>query len=160
MQRSKHLITDGPFPGRSGQRERLVGEGLARSRGLGRPPQQFNGVNLGDVSGDGDVNAGDASLVKQFVNGNTSLTDAQKTRADVDGDGQVTANDADLILKYAVESIDTFPIQSQNGGGGGNGNGELPVKTGQNRMIAGVPNSAVYVGGGLLAVAAIALLSR
>ena len=60
----------------------------------------------GDVNGDGEVNAVDASLVLReyaLLSGETqsgSFTEAQKKAADIDGNGFVDAVDASRILSY------------------------------------------------------------
>lgn len=63
----------------------------------------------GDVDGDGEVTAADASMILRYTQGLTALTDAQKEAADVNGDGVVDAKDAEMILMYLVRlvSIDT-----------------------------------------------------
>ena len=65
----------------------------------------------GDVSGNGQVTAYDASLVLRYVVGLTNLSEEQRQAADVTGDGTVTALDAALILQYTVGLITQFPIQ-------------------------------------------------
>ena len=57
-------------------------------------------VKLGDVNGDGEINAVDAAMVYAYYNGKLELTAEQLTAADVNGDGEVNAVDASLI--YAV----------------------------------------------------------
>lgn len=62
---------------------------------------------LGDVNGDGNITAQDASLVLQLVAKKvTSETEGVTYgAADVNGDGQVTAQDASLILQYVAKKI-------------------------------------------------------
>ncbi|MCR4644825.1 MAG: leucine-rich repeat protein [Oscillospiraceae bacterium] len=62
---------------------------------------------LGDINGDGVVNASDAAkvLIAAAVIGagkDPGLTDAQKKAADVNGDGTTNASDAAIILQYAA----------------------------------------------------------
>lgn len=61
---------------------------------------------LGDVNGDGMVDAGDAAdiLVEAALNGagESAFTDEQKALADVNGDGIVEAADSAIILQYAA----------------------------------------------------------
>ena len=61
----------------------------------------------GDVDGDGDVTAQDASLVLQLVAGKITPSTAGVAygAADVDGDGDVTAQDASLILQHVAGKI-------------------------------------------------------
>jgi len=54
---------------------------------------------IGDVNGDGKINARDAKLVLQYFNGKVELTEEQKAKADVNGDGKINARDAKLILQ-------------------------------------------------------------
>jgi len=83
---------------------------------IGRDPRPGG---LGDVSGDGKVTAGDASLARQIATGSKTPVNGEAERADVDGDGNVTSHDADLIQEYVAHSINEFPAESS----GGNGNG-------------------------------------
>jgi len=66
------------------------------------------GGEIGDVNGDGKINAIDASLILQFdakLIGETALNTAL---ADVSGDGKVNAIDASLILQYDAKLITDF----------------------------------------------------
>ena len=89
----------------------------------GSPPLPYNvayeagqlnvgNLMLGDVQGNGVVDAGDASLVLQAVVGSFTLNSVQVVAADVDGNGEVQAADASLILQYVVGKIDQFPAES------------------------------------------------
>jgi len=63
---------------------------------------------LGDVNGDGIVNAFDVVLAKQgLVNGVTDA--AEKKAIDVDGDGEIGVNDLVLISEFALNKISAFP---------------------------------------------------
>jgi hypothetical protein len=66
----------------------------------------------GDVSGDGNVTAYDASLVLQFVVGLRNLSSVERKAADVTNDGNVTALDAALILQHTVGLITQFPVET------------------------------------------------
>ena len=62
---------------------------------------------IGDVDGDGTVNASDAAeaLIAAAIlgaGGDPELTEAQQTAADVNGDGDINAADATIILQYAA----------------------------------------------------------
>ena len=63
-------------------------------------------VQLGDVNGDGEITAQDASLVLQNVAGKIELSAGQIGAADVNGDGNITAQDASLILQKVAGKID------------------------------------------------------
>ncbi len=67
---------------------------------------------LGDVDGNGLVQAADASLILQYVVGLKTLTAAQLAAADVNGDGVVSAYDASWILHYVVYG--TWPSSSRS----------------------------------------------
>ena len=60
----------------------------------------------GDVNGDGQVTAQDASLVLQHVAGKVALDGSDLVAADVNADGNVTAQDASLILQKVAGKID------------------------------------------------------
>ncbi len=73
-------------------------------------------VNMGDVDGDGKVNAKDALLALRMAVGKYDATDAEKLAADVDEDGKVDAKDALEMLKFAVgkpSKLDKFyPVEA------------------------------------------------
>ena len=61
--------------------------------------------SLGDLDGDGIVDASDASSVlleyaAKSTGGKSDLNDAQKKAADVNDDGLIDASDASAILAY------------------------------------------------------------
>ena len=58
---------------------------------------------MGDVDGNGTVNAVDALLALRHAEGKTALTDAQIAAADMNEDRVVDAKDALRILKKAVK---------------------------------------------------------
>ena len=71
---------------------------------------------LGDVSGNGEVSAYDASLVLQGVVGLITLPDPEwpafvLTTADVTGNGAISALDASWILQYSVGIANRFPVE-------------------------------------------------
>lgn len=71
-------------------------------------------VLYGDVSGDGNITAYDASLIFKVVVGILNLNDPNYPyltleRADVTGNGTVSAMDAALVLQYSVGLITKFP---------------------------------------------------
>jgi|GEM_PF-4398450 len=63
----------------------------------------------GDVSGNGEVTAYDASLVLRYVVGLIELSLEARNAADVSGNKTITALDAALILQYTVQLITSFP---------------------------------------------------
>ncbi len=74
-----------------------------------RPHVIVNLNILGDISGDGNITAYDASLALQYVVGLIELLLEQQYAADVTGDNIVTALDAALILQYSAGLITEFP---------------------------------------------------
>ena len=62
---------------------------------------------VGDVNGNGVVNASDAEAILHYIAGTKSI-DPYKDRADVNKDGAVTSVDAQLIRQYQAGSITTF----------------------------------------------------
>lgn len=69
---------------------------------------QENTGLLGDVNGDGNINAKDATLVLQHAIDLIHLTEEQVRIADVNKDGNINAKDATLILQYAIGIIEGF----------------------------------------------------
>jgi hypothetical protein len=57
-------------------------------------------IVIGDINGDGKINATDALIIKRYIAGNVTLTDAQKSAADINGDGRINATDSLLIKRY------------------------------------------------------------
>ena len=57
---------------------------------------------LGDVNGDGSVNANDALLLMRYALGLVPASALDLTVADVNHDGNVNANDALMIMRYAL----------------------------------------------------------
>lgn len=66
-------------------------------------------IVLGDVNGDGEIKASDASLIQQYAV-NISIAGFDEKAADVNGDGKITAGDASLVLQYATGIITEFKI--------------------------------------------------
>jgi hypothetical protein len=65
---------------------------------------------LGDVNNDGSINVLDVVLVKGYVLGLTTLTEAQKETADVNRDGAVNVLDVTLITQMSLGLITEFPV--------------------------------------------------
>ena len=63
-------------------------------------PDEPGDVTLGDVDGNGTVNAADAVMVLRSDAGLTTLTAEQTAAADINGDGTVNASDAVQILRF------------------------------------------------------------
>lgn len=63
---------------------------------------------LGNVNGDGKINADDAVLVLRYAVELTEFNETQKLAADVSKDGRINADDAVLILRFAVNLITEF----------------------------------------------------
>ena len=55
---------------------------------------------LGDVNGDGTIDAADAVMIQRYDSGLTTLTDEQLAAADINADGLVDAADAVKIQRY------------------------------------------------------------
>ncbi len=68
----------------------------------------YEGPVLGDVTGDGDISAYDASLTAQHAFGLITLSPEELLRADVTGNDDVSIYDASLIAQYAIGLIDGF----------------------------------------------------
>ena len=64
----------------------------------------------GDVSGNGEITAYDASLVLQHVVSLRELSAIEQEAADVTGDDTISALDAALILQYTVGLRTSFPV--------------------------------------------------
>tara|TARA_Y100000310_G_scaffold60402_1_gene55742 strand:- start:255 stop:3929 length:3675 start_codon:yes stop_codon:yes gene_type:complete len=73
---------------------------------------KFLFLSLGDVSQNGEITSYDASLILQYMVGNTDLDAAQLWNADVSGYEGVSAYDASLIQQYMVGLIDIFPADT------------------------------------------------
>ncbi len=59
-------------------------------------------VLLGDLDGDGNVNAKDTNMLKRVFAGVISLTEEQRIAADLDGDCKVNSLDANLLIRVAT----------------------------------------------------------
>ena len=68
-------------------------------------------ILYGDVDGNGEIQAYDASLTLQKVIELIDFETWQITAADVDGNGEIQAYDASLILQYLASLIDSFPVE-------------------------------------------------
>ncbi len=60
-------------------------------------------IKMGDVNGDGNIDAKDALMVLKAAVDKVDLTDSQAKAADVNKDGKIDAKDALEILKHSVD---------------------------------------------------------
>lgn len=65
----------------------------------------------GDVTGDGEITAYDASWILEHTVGARTLVGPDSVAADVSGMSGISPYDASLILQYAVDIIDRFPVE-------------------------------------------------
>jgi hypothetical protein len=96
-------------------------------------------VLLGDVTGNGEVSALDATRVLQAHVGQSPprpLSDRDSTAADVTADGSIAPLDASAILRFVVGDIDSFS-EVQNGGG----SSEALATTGSANLTWGEPST-------------------
>ena len=70
----------------------------------------FTRLNLGDISGDGEVTVNDVVLAMRHILGQATLNSDKLLLADVNGDGEIDIRDVTLIMRYALGIIDTFPV--------------------------------------------------
>jgi len=68
-------------------------------------------TKYGDMSGDGNVTAFDASIILRAVVGAIKFGPEERENADVTANGTVTALDAAAILQYTVGLIQKFPVE-------------------------------------------------
>ena len=68
----------------------------------------LSGVLLGDVNGDGKVNAGDLTKLARIVAKIDALDDSLKSVADVTKDGSVNAGDLTMLARYVAKIITSF----------------------------------------------------
>ncbi len=90
----------------------LLGEGVAEKLdACVAALEEALKVKMGDVNGDGIIDAKDALIVLKIAVDKYTATDAEKTAADVNEDQKIDAKDALEILKYAVKkpsALDKF----------------------------------------------------
>ena len=65
-------------------------------------------VVKGDVNGDGEVDALDTGIVRQYVNATRDLVGVYALAADVNSDGEIDSLDSLQILKYRAAKINVF----------------------------------------------------
>ena len=66
----------------------------------------------GDISGDGEISALDASVLLQYIVGLIPLGSSGLAAADVTGNGTISPLDATFILQFAVGLISQFPADT------------------------------------------------
>ena len=62
----------------------------------------------GDVNGDGEVDALDTGIVRQYINATRDLVGVYAAAADVNSDGEIDSLDSLQILKYRAAKINAF----------------------------------------------------
>ncbi len=77
------------------------------------PENEQNGYEnpihkVGDVYGDGQINARDVVLSMQYMMREVTLTEAQVKAADVNNDGVVDIRDVVLLMQYILRLVDSF----------------------------------------------------
>ncbi len=82
---------------------------------IAEPVQIAVGFPYGDITGNGEVTAYDASFVFKHALGLDSLNEQQQKIADVSGDALITEFDVSLILQFVVGIIDLFPVEQSAG---------------------------------------------
>jgi len=71
-------------------------------------------TKYGDMSGDGNVTAFDASIILRAIVGIIEFGPEERENADVSNNGTVTALDAALILQKTVGLIQKFPVELED----------------------------------------------
>lgn len=83
---------------------------------------------VGDVDGNGTINASDALLILNYTANDAELFENQIKLADVNLDGIVDSKDALLIFKYAIGTVKSLPYAedtSDSGDASGSLNAEI-----------------------------------
>ncbi len=65
-------------------------------------------ITLGDLNGDGNVNAMDVNIAKRILSGSVTPTASQNAAGDINGDGQFNGKDANLLARFASGAISGF----------------------------------------------------
>ena len=60
---------------------------------------------LGDLTGDGNVNAMDVNIAKRILSGSVTPTAAQKLAGDINGDGQFNGKDSNALTRIASGAV-------------------------------------------------------
>ncbi len=77
----------------------------------------YKSCALGDVNGDGYINANDALIINKYLNKEIEIFENQQKNADVNLDLTVDKTDAEIILKYSAGAIRKLPLTSDGNAG-------------------------------------------
>ena len=80
----------------------LTGETFGTGAKVTIGEEEYTVIMLGDINGDGNVDARDSSRILKYSVNQYELNDTQKRSADVNKDGAIDARDSSRILKYSV----------------------------------------------------------
>ena len=75
---------------------------------------EFNDLDWGDVSQNGDISGYDASMILKYLVGIEELDESQLMVADVTQDNTISALDASAIAQYVVNIIDFLPVSNMD----------------------------------------------
>ncbi len=67
------------------------------------PTPEEKELDIGDLNGNGELDAVDYMLLKRYVLGTCKLSDAQKKAADVSGDGKVNSLDYAMVKRHVLK---------------------------------------------------------
>ena len=70
-------------------------------------------IVYGDVSGDGNVNMDDVTLVLGHINGTTLTETTATAAADVNCDGNVNMDDITIMLQFINGTITQLPVEAE-----------------------------------------------
>ena len=56
-------------------------------------------ICLGDINGDGEINAKDVTMLRRFLAGGWNV-EIEKTNSDVNRDGEINAKDVTMLRRY------------------------------------------------------------
>lgn len=81
--------------------------------------ESYANCSIGDVNGDGYINAIDSLLIIESTTDGSLLFENQKKLADVNNDGEVNSSDSLILLRYTVGEIDSIPYDDSAPGAQG-----------------------------------------
>ena len=79
-----------------------IGTGMVMRVSSGGVTHNYSLVVKGDTTGDGNIGSNDALVIRRYVVGLTSLTEAYQLAGDVDGNASLSSLDALKIRRYVV----------------------------------------------------------